>query len=510
MMLLFSWEDSKFLKDDIWRTNSNSTDPITILCSSHMMEKMVLWLRKGKGSMEAVTLPCLSNVSGISMEKLVTEENRLVLSIQMELPRYLAVSNPVSILNDPKQINRLRDMNDCKRLLTIQGIPTRIGNHYLREYVLFIFQTDVLAIYRSKTQKVWLADNQKKQKRTFQIVPVTSREREVRKVLTFAIRSLYALGLDYGAVKCGIAPGNQVVVLHINPQPQVNAEMRRRFSQAIKEYMQGLSKGKMPLEHISLGADPEFVVQSPKGNLVIASRYLPIQGKIGCDAIWIGQNRSNKPVVEVRPDPTSNPRKLVIRIYEQLLSVAKRMNAVSGKWLAGALPYQGFPLGGHIHFGGLKPNFKMLRALDNYLSFPLIVVEDEKGIKRRPKYGFLGDYRLKDHGGFEYRTPPSWLISPTLTKGVLALAQFIVANYQFLPHDPLSDPELKKAYYHGDKRKIRDWITHLWSDVQKLKDYRKYESFLDPFYRYLLSGRTWNESQDFRRLWRLPPYHKRK
>lgn len=470
---------------------------------------MVCGEERGK-VMEAVTLPCLSTVSGISMDKLITADKKLALSIQLELPQYQTVSQIVSLLNDPKQVNRLRDRNDLKKMLKLQGISSQTGNNYFREYVLFLFHTDVLAIYRSKIQKVWLAENQAQQKRVFQKVSITSREKEVRKVTSLAIRSLYAVGLDYGAVKCGIAPGNQIVVLHINPQPQVNINMKNKFSRALQEFIQNITRRKISLNQISLGADPEFVILSPKGNLVIASRYLPVHGKVGCDEIWIGKNRSNKPVVEVRPDPTPDPRKLVIRIYEQLLSVAKKMNAVSGKWLAGALPYQGFPLGGHIHFGGFKPNFKMLRALDNYLSLPLIVVEDKKGIHRRPKYGFLGDYRLKDYGGFEYRTPPSWLISPTLTKGVLALAQCIVANYPYLPRAPLQELDMVKAYYYGNKQELRKWIGYLWSDVQRLSDYRKYENYLDPFYRFLLSGRTWDETQDFRRFWKLPPYHKRK
>lgn len=469
---------------------------------------MVCGEERGK-AMEAVTLPCLSTMNEISMDQLVTSDNRLALSIQLEFPRFQIVTKAVSLLNDPKQVNRLRDQHMLDKMLKLQGIVTRTDTSYLREYVLFLFHTNILAIYRSKIQKAWLANNQLKQKRVFQKVSVNSREKEVRKVISLAIRSLYAAGLDYGAVKCGVAAGNQVVVLHINPQPRVNLEMKNRFSEALETFIEQIAGRKIELEEIQLGADPEFVVLSPRGNLVIASRYLPIHGKAGCDEIWIGKNRSNKPVVEVRPDPTSDPRKLVIRIYEQLLSVAKKMNTVSGKWLAGALPYRGFPLGGHIHFGGLKPNFKMLRALDNYLALPLVLAEDKNGIQRRPKYGFLGDYRLKDYGGFEYRTPPSWLISPTLTKGVLALAQCIVANYPYLSLDPLQELEMVQAYYDGDKKKVRMWMDELWSDVRRLRDYQKYEQYLDPFYQFLLSGRTWDEGQDFRKFWRIPPYHKR-
>jgi hypothetical protein len=140
----------------------------------------------------------------------------------------------------------------------------------------------------------------------------------------------------------------------------------------------------------------------------------------------------------------------------------------------------------------------------------MVAVEDERGKGRRPKYGFLGDFRYQKHGGFEYRTPPSWLVSPTLTKGVFVTAKLIVANYRTLNHNPLADFDLQHAYYTGDKEKILSLVPVLWEDLKKLDDYQIYENYLDEFYRYLTSGITWDETQDFRKNWRIPPYHKRK
>lgn len=461
--------------------------------------------------MEAVTLPYDLSVNKLAIEDMLTSDQRLASSIELDLPFHHNVTATVSILNDRKQVNRLTDQHRLRKQLQLHGIHTSMTKTFLREYVLFLFQTEVLLIYRSKKQNTWLAANQTQPKKVFQKVSINHKSKELQKVKNLAIRALYALGLDYGMVKCGIVQGNQVVFAHANPSPRISHEMQNKFLQAIEQYTQRMVEKKCPLERIRLGVDPEFVIQSPKGNLVIVSKYLPFRGKIGCDAIWIGNNRSHKPLVELRPDPTPDPRKLVIRIYEGLIMVGRRMNAVPGKWLAGALPYPGFPLGGHIHFSGVKPNFKMLRALDNYLAFPFILVEDQqKGTKRRPKYGFLGDYRLKNYGGFEYRTLPSWLVSPTLTKGVLALAKCIVANYRSLQHNPLAEYELQQAYYQGDKSKAREWITNLWIDLQQLDDYQTYQSYLDPFYRLLISGYTWNEAKDFRKVWRLPPYHQRR
>jgi hypothetical protein len=188
---------------------------------------------------------------------------------------------------------------------------------------------------------------------------------------------------------------------------------------------------------------------------------------------------------------------------------ARKLQGVPCRWLAGALPYKGFPIGGHIHFSGVGLNFKLLRSLDNYLTLPLICLEDSRGIERRPKYGFLGDFRIPTHGGFEYRTPPSWLISPTLTKGVFALAKVIASEYQNLQLEPFKDFELQKAYYTGDKKLLKPYVRKLQADLENLKTYHIYEDYLEPFFKRVKEGKPWNESEDFRKHWQLAPYQKR-
>jgi hypothetical protein len=329
-------------------------------------------------------------------------------------------------------------------------------------------------------------------------------------VQELAVQALYALGLDYGVVKLGVAAGKKYVIQKVIPNPRLNREMEDAFVQAVKRYIDRCSEPKLRLNEIVLGADPEFVMVSSQEKLIMASQFFPVRGLVGCDAIWYRQNRSHKPLVELRPEPTSDPRELVVRIYRALIYAGKKTQRISGKWLAGAMPYEGFPLGGHIHFSGVQPDFKLLRALDNYLSLLLVIVEDERGKGRRPKYGYLGDFRYQDYGGFEYRTPPSWLVSPTLTKGVFALAQLIIANYRTLQFQPLADLALQEAYYKGNKDVIADWLPTLWSDLRACADYDVYKTYLDGFYRYLSSGMTWDETQDIRKNWRLPPYDQKK
>src|SRR5690606_17843696 len=195
-------------------------------------------------------------------------------------------------------------------------------------------------------------------------------------------------------------------------------------------------------------------------------------------------------------------------MLQGMLYAAKKVNDASIRWLAGGMPYPGYPLGGHIHFSGVHLNFKLLRALDNYLALPLVLAEDPRGIKRRPKYGFLGDFRRQFHGGFEYWTLPSWLVSPTITKGVIAAAQVIAAQYPYLRYNPLKDSSIQTAYYQGSKGKLKKIVPTLWRDLARLPEYKEYQTYLDGFFSLLLSGTTWNERVDFRRRWKLAPYNR--
>ena len=159
---------------------------------------------------------------------------------------------------------------------------------------------------------------------------------------------------------------------------------------------------------------------------------------------------------------------------------------------------RGYPLGGHLHFSRCWMNGHLLRALDNYLALPLILIEDESTRGRRPRYGYLGDFRKKSHGGFEYRTLPSWLASPVVTRGVFALASLIVNNYWRLPRKPLQEPDIQAAYYSGDKRRLQDEVAMLWKDLEQLKGYEVHAGLLEGLRLLVASMVPWNEMADIR------------
>jgi hypothetical protein len=461
--------------------------------------------------MEAITLPYPATENEEALrERIVGEKGKLAHSILIELPEEHKAAESVWILNDEEQVERALDPKKRNEVLQLHGVPVSTKLTTLKEYILAVFQTRALAIYRSTSQGAWLVGERKKKKGTFQRVPLTDSTKEVRRVQTLAIRSVYALGLDYAMVRLGIGAGRKTVVMSVNPVPTVKGGLEQAFVREVGQYTKECTQPKPELDNIVLGADPEFVMMSPNKELVIASQYFPLKGRVGCDAAWLGQNRSHKPVVELRPEATTDPRTLAVRIYQALIFAARKTAQVQAKWVAGAMPYKGLPLGGHIHFSGIPLNFKMLRALDNYLALPLVLAEDERGKGRRPRYGFLGDFRYQPHGGFEYRTPPSWILTPTLTKGVLSAAKVIVANYRVLKQQPLSDLGIQKAYYDGNKEVLRPWLEPLWEELRQLEDYAVYRKYLDEFHRYLASGVSWDETVDFRKVWRIHPYlHKR-
>jgi hypothetical protein len=85
-----------------------------------------------------------------------------------------------------------------------------------------------------------------------------------------------------------------------------------------------------------------------------------------------------------------------------------------------------------------------------------------------------------------------------------------VANYRVLKQQPLSDLGRQKAYYDGNKEVLRPWLEPLWEELRQLEDYAVYRKYLDEFHRYLASGVSWDETVDFRKVWRIHPYlHKR-
>ncbi|MGE5398516.1 MAG: putative amidoligase domain-containing protein, partial [Chitinophagales bacterium] len=171
---------------------------------------------------------------------------------------------------------------------------------------------------------------------------------------------------------------------------------------------------------------------------------------------------------------------------------------------AGSQPFAGFSIGGHIHFSNIKLDAALLRALDNYVGIASFLIENPAtAIRRRKKYGHLSEYRLKNHGGFEYRTPGSWLVNREITAAMLCLAKIVSTRYYQMNKNYLNSPEAQEAFYKGDQEYFRELFPDIWNDIEKNDLYGEYEEVLQIIPRMVTAGNIWEESEDIRKAWKL-------
>jgi hypothetical protein len=340
-----------------------------------------------------------------------------------------------------------------------------------------------------------------------------SRSSFLQAAMRLAIRVIYVLGLKYGVVTMirseqGLPVVSELITSLKTLQEPLSSQLKKAMDCG-QVSIASLSKRTDVVELIKLGLDIEFIFRrpDPNGKIVPASRFFQRNGQVGCDSVRIG-GKLHYPLAELRPSPAVEPQELFRNLYAAMRKAASRVGDASLEWLAGGMPARGLPLGGHIHVSGVPLNADLLRAMDNYMALPLVLLEDSTTSRRRPAYGALGDFRRQSHGGFEYRTLPSWIVSPALAMGVIALARVIVEHYAELRQRPLARPEMQTAYYAGDKLSIQPVVPSLWQDLEATPAYKRYEPSLARLKRAMIQMKSWNEQRDLRIAWKIPPYHK--
>lgn len=362
-------------------------------------------------------------------------------------------------------------------------------------------------------------------------------DQDAQKVSQLALRAVYVLGLDFAMVHGGIDVRGRPVILDVSPTPVLNAETATLFHEQLKSFLnspvfplllQPLPKKETdpqtqvhPLQTtmfieqkpsqssefaVLLGADPEFVLKDSRtGKLTYPSEYLAKEGNLGYDERSELRQGQFFPLAEIRPNPEYCP----VQLTENIRSILIQALAIIPphiEWLAGSLHFGQYQIGGHIHFSNLKLNSRLLRALDNYLAIPIFLIEDPRtSATRRRQYGWIGSVRSKPHGGFEYRTPGSWLVSPEITLGCLCLAKIIASEYWLLRKDFFTDPELQKAFYKSKRMCFYEIFNKLWEDLVQTTLYKKYARHLTPITDLINTGSHWDEHRDLRKSWRLLP-----
>jgi len=431
-------------------------------------------------------------------------------------------------LNGLEAAKAAANPEEAARRLRLSGLSCGFGpggklpNPASRKFRVYLFHLEAVAVYRSRVN-AYVAFERLLPSRLgagqpasaamlprepeWEEVPAAEPKEEwVRRAEQTACRALYSLGLDFGMAEVVFDFKGKPTVAAVEPFPVLNERLSLAYASAISRFCGRLREERRRESSAILGADPEFLLENDKGRIVPASHYLPRRGKAGCDVLVV-RSKVMFPLAELRPEPSADPRGLLIHLRKAMGLAASRIPAEDGiRWLAGGMPAKGFPLGGHIHLSGLWLNSFLLRVFDNYLALPLVVIEDERSKNRRPKYGFLGDFRTQPHGGFEYRTLPSWLVSPRVAKGALALASLLADSYWLLRQRPLDNPFYLQAYYEGNKEALASPVRRILPEIRSLPGYGHLETLIEPLFQMIERGETWDESRDFRPGWKLPPF----
>jgi hypothetical protein len=185
------------------------------------------------------------------------------------------------------------------------------------------------------------------------------------------------------------------------------------------------------LNHFCIGSDPEFCFKNTENRRIEAYESgLKVGLAVGAD--------QNERLVEIRPWPSRSVVKHVAGILTALRWMYRVYNGPAHRyaWRAGAF-FAGDGMGGHIHFGRKRPTRDSeIRALDGlarvFKTSGLFPVEEWNhrmhgdNFHNAP-YGLPGDFRIQRHG-FEYRSLPSWLQSPTVAFIVLVSAKLAVLD----------------------------------------------------------------------------------
>ncbi len=414
-------------------------------------------------------------------------------------------------LNRRQAVKQAENSDLCYAVLRLHGIPVYVERRQsaerpVRKYRVAVFQQSVIGVLKTDEKTVWL-DRQIATDDAVDAVDVTDlrEEAEIKRVNDCAIRSVYALGLDFGVVVVAAMSEFRVKAVGVDGSESAMQPFQAAFEQAYQAYEADQIVASIKQQEVLIGADPEFALRDQAGKMEIASRFVTRNGVIGYDTARLRENLTAvlHPLVELRPKPSVEPIDVYADMYRTLKRAAEKIFATDLQWIAGGMPFTGYPIGGHIHFSGVPLTFSLIRKLDAYLCLPLCMLEDEGCRKRRPRYGFLGDFRQKDHGGFEYRTLPSWLVTPQITKAVLILAKLVVTCQHQFTQDPLISVDVQKAYYQGDKLSLQPVVNRLYQELAALPMYRQYRFYLDPFFYDCLHGNQWPADTDIRLTWKL-------
>ncbi|HET7629139.1 MAG TPA: hypothetical protein VFK44_12270 [Bacillales bacterium] len=235
---------------------------------------------------------------------------------------------------------------------------------------------------------------------------------------------------------------------------------------------------------ITYGADVEcLVVRRGSHRLVPASQWLRRNGAIGYDdAVALKGNKVLRPIVELRPEPAADGDQLFInvsKLYVRLEQFLRKNGLCAVSEGRGRLS-----LGGHLHIGGVRPSFSLVRRLDVFLALPMALIEPGDPTMRRKRFGRFGSVRANDFDGFEYRVLASWYDRIPELLPMFRWFCYLVRHYDRLPYLSFSTTILESYNAHSIDllKETAACLEGICADMLPADDYK---CIATPFFRLL-------------------------
>ncbi|SDW32529.1 Phage phiEco32-like COOH.NH2 ligase-type 2 [Alicyclobacillus hesperidum] len=382
-----------------------------------------------------------------------------------------------------------------------EGMPASFG----RQYRIPLFDFEPLGCFRSDSGVNWTQTRISRIHASFDEISLDA-DNQTKRATYLATRTMHALGLDFGLVSIGVSDKGLLQVLDVSATPILEGRLLELYRDAITRFVEREEQARRGgTTNLVLGTDVEVMLRNAQGKMVLASNYFPRRGRIGCDDRSVNFDGKRLPLMELRPAPDSHPNGLILNLRATMREASEKINRANVEWRAGSMPFRPYCTGGHIHFSGVPLSSRLVKALDHYVGLPLMAVEDRtRAGWRRPKYGFLGDVRRKDYGGFEYRTPASFVCSQTATVAAYHLAHMVALHYRDLPLFDLYSTQTQVAFYNGQLQTLRPLILRNIEALRMHSAYAQYREYVEPLFAMVEAGQTWDETRDVRREWDVP------
>ncbi|WP_436663483.1 putative amidoligase domain-containing protein [Alicyclobacillus acidoterrestris] len=416
-----------------------------------------------------------------------------------------------AVLNTKDAIDRISSRVEMAKFLRRVGVrvaprSTKSGGitTFTRQYRIPMFDLVPIGCFRSDSGAGWSSARISRVHASFHEISVTE-DKQTRRAVFLATRTLHALGLDFGMVSIGVGPKGLLQVMDVTATPVLEGRLLEMYKDAMTAFMEREEQARRGTYTVTLGTDIEIMLRNPQGKMVLASNYFTRRGRIGCDDRSVNFDGKRLPLMELRPAPDPTPGGLLQNLKRLMREASERINRPNVEWRAGSMPFRPYCTGGHIHFSGVPFSSRLVKVLDNYLGLPLMAVEDRRtaGL-RRPKYGYLGDIRHKDYGGFEYRTPGSFVCSQVVTTAAFHLAHMLASHYRDFSLPDIYSPSMQIAFYEGQIGALRPLILRNIETIRRHAAYTQYREYIEPLFVMIEQGQTWNEQRDVRVEWGIP------